>query len=190
MEQGLKERLVGAAVLVILAVIFIPMLLNNQRGSTDISGSNIPPIPDDMPVITEDTGFTAPLITDDAHSDTDADVTTENSTDSAQKKSSSKIQTKPGPETVKDTESTIREKVGVSAWVIQVGSFASKSNADDLNSDLRKAGFRSFIEPLKKSGKTSYRVRIGPELKRSDAEATRDRVKKEFKLEGILLRYP
>jgi DedD protein len=192
MEQGLKERLVGAAVLVILAVIFIPMLLNNQRSSTDISGSNIPPIPEDMPVITEDSGFTAPLITNEVQSDADADITaeTESSADSVQKKSSSKIQTKPDPETVKDTETTIREKVGVSAWVIQVGSFASKSNADDLNSDLRKAGFRSFIEPLEKSGKTSYRVRIGPELKRSDAEATRDRVKKEFKLEGILLRYP
>ena len=51
MERSLKERLVGAAVLVILAVIFIPMLFNDTPGNEPvITESNIPPKPDDIPV--------------------------------------------------------------------------------------------------------------------------------------------
>ena len=48
MEQGLKERLVGAAVLVIMAVIFIPMLLGGSPESDEpITETNIPQRPDD-----------------------------------------------------------------------------------------------------------------------------------------------
>ncbi len=48
MDRGLKERLVGAAVLVALAVIFIPMLLDDAPpGSGPISESNIPPQPEE-----------------------------------------------------------------------------------------------------------------------------------------------
>ncbi len=180
MEKGLKERLVGAAVLVILAVIFIPIILDNrQDNDLEISGSNIPTMPDNMPSISDKAGMIkhiekpVPMPVEDK---TDSDMTEQQS----QEKST----------TQQNDNKVLRDKVIVSAWVIQVGSFGNQENAEDLNKDLRKAGFRSFIEPLRKNGKTTYRVRIGPELKRSDAEATRDRIKKEFKLEGILLKYP
>src|SRR3990172_8539978 len=46
MEQRLKERLVGASVLVILAVIFIPMLLGGSPESDQlITETNIPERP-------------------------------------------------------------------------------------------------------------------------------------------------
>ena len=46
MEHRLKERLIGAAVLVMLAVIFIPMILNNaSRNDTAITETNIPKRP-------------------------------------------------------------------------------------------------------------------------------------------------
>ena len=45
MEQGrLKQRLVGAVVLIALAVIFIPMLLSGGREmEMPVFGSNVPP---------------------------------------------------------------------------------------------------------------------------------------------------
>ena len=179
MEKGLKERLVGAAVLVILGVIFIPVFLDNQKDNDlEISGSNIPPMPDNMPSISDKAGIIKHI-----ESSIPEPTEEESATDTA------KLQSRNTTED-KDGNKMIPDKVIVSAWVIQVGSFGSQENAEDLNKDLRKAGFRSFIEPLRKNGKTTYRVRIGPELKRSDAEATRDKVKKEFKLEGILLKYP
>lgn len=46
MDAGLKKRLLGAAVLIALAVIFVPMLLPNQSGSGSQSvGMQIPPMP-------------------------------------------------------------------------------------------------------------------------------------------------
>ncbi len=45
MHHRLKERLVGAAVLVVIAVIFIPMLLTGPIDSNSISKTNIPEKP-------------------------------------------------------------------------------------------------------------------------------------------------
>ena len=74
--------------------------------------------------------------------------------------------------------------VGVTAWVVQLGSFSSEENAEALNQKLRKAGFKAFVEPLKQNTGTVYRVRIGPELKRSDADAINDRLKKNMPLDS------
>jgi len=46
MEQKLKERLAGAAVLVAIAVIFIPIILSDSLETESISGSNIPEKPE------------------------------------------------------------------------------------------------------------------------------------------------
>ena len=46
MQQGLKERLVGAAVLVVIMVVFIPMLLTGPIDSGSITKTNIPDRPD------------------------------------------------------------------------------------------------------------------------------------------------
>lgn len=44
MDSGLKKRLIGAAVLIVLAVIFVPMLLPGQSGADNVS-LKIPPAP-------------------------------------------------------------------------------------------------------------------------------------------------
>ncbi len=46
------------------------------------------------------------------------------------------------------------------------------------------------VEPLKKNGQTSYRVRVGPEIKRLDAESLLKILKDKFDLEGIIVSYP
>jgi cell division septation protein DedD len=44
MDSGLKKRLIGAAVLIVLAVIFVPMLLPGSSGPDSV-GLNLPPAP-------------------------------------------------------------------------------------------------------------------------------------------------
>jgi len=46
MEQKLKERLVGAAVLVAVAVIFIPIIFTDSPETEVILGSNVPEKPE------------------------------------------------------------------------------------------------------------------------------------------------
>ncbi len=78
----------------------------------------------------------------------------------------------------------------VSAWVIQVGSFGSRENAIKLRDKLRKKGFTAFVESFGSNGKSSHRVRIGPEVNRSRAEKVLSDLSKKMSLKGIIVSYP
>jgi len=41
-----------------------------------------------------------------------------------------------------------------------------------------------------KSNKAVYRVRVGPEITRKKAEALKLKLKKEFKLSGLVVKHP
>ena len=82
------------------------------------------------------------------------------------------------------------KEVGVKAWIVQLGSFSSESNAQKLNENLRKQGFTAFVEPLQQKSRIIYRVRVGPELLRSDAEDIRDKIRKSMQMDGIVIPYP
>jgi DedD protein len=70
---------------------------------------------------------------------------------------------------------------------VQVGSFGQSANAMALRDRLRKSGFNAFVEKFQDRGKSSYRVRVGPELKRENAEKQRERLDKQFQLKGIIM---
>ena len=204
MEQGLKERLVGAAVIVIVAVIFIPMLLDNSEDrEVVITRTNIPPKPETIPEPPQENEFSSRIVPLKKEAPATGVVKTEPEIPPPEPE--------PAPVAVEDkTEAPVSEvtgkgqtstaavieneepvtNVGLSAWVVQLGSFSSQENAEKLNRQLRDAGFRSFVEPLKQNNTVSYRVRVGPELKRSDAEAINTKIKTAMKLDGIVVHYP
>lgn len=210
MHQRLKERLVGAAVLVILAVIFIPMILTGPVDSGAIKETNIPAKPDKTPkpTLIPITDANEVIDTETVVTNNDAGKETEAQQEAAEREiapvpvpratqpqSESKIATetakpKPAEPTTKSATKETDKPVGLSAWVVQLGSFATKVNADKLNLRLRKAGFPAFVEPLKQGDKIVYRVRVGPELLRSDADKLLAAIKSKLELEGIVLRYP
>lgn len=202
MEQGLKERLVGAAVLVILAVIFIPMLLDErQEEDIVITETNIPPKPESIPVAPEETDFSSRIVPLQAEQpasgniekpETDQPQPANEITDTTTSKPpemTTRPESPPATAPVMESEEPATG-VGLSAWVVQLGSFSSKENADSLNTKLRKAGFRSFVEPLKQQDTTVYRVRVGPEIKRAEADALNDQLKISMQLDGIVVPYP
>ena len=79
---------------------------------------------------------------------------------------------------------------GLPAWVVQIGSFSQEDNARGLIKKLRAAGHAAFIEKLHRDGKTIYRVRVGPELLRSDANELKNKLDKELKMDTMVLQYP
>lgn len=198
MEPGLKQRLVGAAVLVILAVIFIPMLLNTSVEEKQVMGrNNIPPQPADMPAPPAE-DFSSRIVPlehppEQAATAEPAETTTKPApaVEGAPSASGAAPVPVPAPhEPVVENKDHVAS-VGVTAWVVQLGSFSSEEKAEMLNQKLRKAGFKAFVEPLKQNNGVLYRVRIGPELKRSDADAINDRLKKDMQIEeGIVVHYP
>ena len=217
MERRLKERLIGAAVLVMLAVIFIPMVLNNNSDTeVKIEKSNIPARPEETfnsrivplqgedltPLPVKQTEQELVLESVETVMPTPKEEETEAPVSSSEPEVMTKAVTPVETVTIPDnvveniekeaesSSSAASGAVGTAAWVVQLGSFSSKENASGLNEKLRKAGYPSFVEPLKRDKGIAYRVRVGPELKRSNAQKLQQKLNKEMKIEGIIVRYP
>jgi DedD protein len=56
-------------------------------------------------------------------------------------------------------------------FVVQLGSFASRANADGLVRDMTARGFTAFVAPITSNGRELFRVRVGPVRDRAAAEA-------------------
>lgn len=196
MEQKLKERLVGAAVLVAIAVIFIPIILNDSPEIESISGSNIPEKPETtfnsriIPVIENDkkallnTVESESIGSEEIQNKNDQDIVAEKVVSDHDKIADDISANK---EAIEDE---VKIDVGLSAWIVQLGSFTEEGNAQSLNEKLRMAGYPAFVEPLKKNGKINYRVRVGPEIRRSEADLLLKNLKDKMKLDGIVVTYP
>ncbi len=77
----------------------------------------------------------------------------------------------------------------LSAWVVQLGSFSDRGNADALVKTLRSEGFTAYTELLERDGSVSHRVRVGPQMTRESAEEISQRIASEYKMESVVMRY-
>lgn len=186
MDQKLKERLTGAIVLVLLAVILLPLVMDDARKvDTGIKATNIPEKPQEefttrlVPIPEQDEVVPVEETADPAPVEEPPVVTAETETAA-----------EPAPaEPVAEPEV---ETGGLTGWVVQVGSF-SRKNADSLDARLRAAGYSSYVvdDPVvARDGSLLYRVRIGPEVLRSEALKLKAEIKKEMDLDGFVLNYP
>lgn len=218
MEERLKQRLVGATVLVALAVIFVPMLLDGvQENGLNGNGAIPPraeqrveePAPDEYPAIpalveVQGTDKEATPVAEPARLPADAGAqggrVLQGTPAAVKPAAPPRNDVKPEPlatarplparEMPRAATPPAAPAPGLSAWVVQMASFSREDNALALRDRLRAAGYTAFIERLRQPGGDSYRVRVGPEVERSRAEAVRERLEKEMKLKGFVQQYP
>ena len=191
-KQQLKKRLVGAIVLVALGIIFIPMILSGDHDSGTIWVTNIPDKPKPLqdlaqrPVPAMPVPPHAPLETRDL-----VDHTTEPQPPATTEQlASADVQSQPA-----DTESITKAEPATKAeaaraWVVQVGSFNQQANALALRDKLRKHKYTAFVESMKSANATAYRVRVGPHVRHSDAEAQQAILVKQLNIKGVVLAHP
>jgi len=187
MERALKERIIGAIVLVIFVVLVVPVFLDGPpEGGEMVSERVLLPGQDgqDTKTVVLDRERTEPIpvanSTDDAASSDDA-ATAE------------VVDEKPVPEPVIETPSARAEQQPTAKpqadapkpaasttgmWAVQLGSFSNKENAEKLAADLRKQGYAAFLSQLKTDSGQLHRVRIGPQKDRESAEAMAARLLK------------
>ncbi|MGD8682022.1 MAG: SPOR domain-containing protein [Lysobacterales bacterium] len=72
-------------------------------------------------------------------------------------------------------------------WVVQVGSFSSATNADNLVARLRTETLSAYKEQVNSGGSTIYRVRVGPFLERDEAIRAERLVKDRLSLDGVVM---
>ena len=59
--------------------------------------------------------------------------------------------------------------------------------ANKLRDRVKNAGFAVFVEPVGQGAERLWRVRVGPEADRSNAEKTRDAIKAKLALNGTVV---
>lgn len=193
MDEGLKKRLVGATVLVSLVVIFVPMLLEDEPVvETGIYKTNIPPKPardfSSRVIPTEDEQLAIPPASHRPQivplQPPPAPVVVE------------KPEPAPSPSTTEPAapaSPVVEPREGLTAWVIQVGSFSSRDNAEKLVQQIRDLKYAAFMEQADVDGKTVYRVKVGPEVDRKLADKMLSSLNNDLKplnLKGTVKSYP
>lgn len=78
----------------------------------------------------------------------------------------------------------------VTGWAVQVGAFKAQADATAQRDKLRASGYAAFVDPVAAADGTLYRVRVGPEALRANAEKLRDALKSRFKLDGLVVTQP
>ena len=90
-----------------------------------------------------------------------------------------------------DATQSTPARPNLSGWAVQVGVFSKKDGAEELAARLRAGGYAAFVEPVKLAGgQTSHRVRIGPEVRRENAQRIQNEVKSKFKLDALVVAHP
>lgn len=182
-KERIKQRLVGAVVLVALGVIFIPMILSGDReDAMPPFGSNIPEQPREltrlkkmeMPPAPSEPEVPPPsAVPIDEHTPADSEPEVAAKAPDAEPD--------PGESAAADTPP---------AWVVQVASFSNRNNALSLRKQLQDKQFNAFVEKVATDSGTLYRVRVGPQARREVAEQQQQRIAKAFDLEGVVMRHP
>ena len=189
MEQQLKQRLIGAVVLVSLAVIFIPVILEGPDDEWSPRDHTIPEPPRvdyraemelQLPEALPDEGATPAAEAEQAGLEpATAAAPDEGPAD--------KPQVKPVPETEPAERAAAEVNKLESGWYAQVGSFSQTENAGGLRDSINKAGFSAQLQQVASAKGTSYRVLVGPEPSRARAEQLLGKLGKTLNSTGIVI---
>ncbi|MCH7822167.1 MAG: SPOR domain-containing protein [Proteobacteria bacterium] len=187
MDRALKERIIGAGVLVLFVVLVVPVFLDGSPGGNEIVSERVL-----LPGQSEQANQTVVLDRDRRNPVPVASSGPTESVQTDQTASSREPQRTPPPEKQNSVERDDQTPAPVEAvasaapasgsstgmWAVQLGSFSNQKNAERLAADLRKQGFAAFLSQLSTTSGPLHRVRIGPQKDRQSAEAMAERLQK------------
>lgn len=193
MDDGLKQRLVGAIVLVAIGVIFVPSLLNQEgRRQVDLA-TQVPPEPVVMPRPLEipdpvqPEKIPAPKSFDDNYAQTVQLSVPEPPVPELNRETETVAEAY--PDSSPQPESGLNEEGIPRAWSIQVSSFESEQNAKDFERQLKTAGYTAYTRSSRANNTNVYRVFVGPKINRQTALATKAEIDKAYKTQAMLVEF-
>lgn len=167
MDTTLKQRLIGAVVLIALAVIFLPMLVQGPAPDSGVADVSLR-VPD-APAGDYETRE-LPLNVPAAAAGQAALPAAEPATPAAEGTTAAAAGAAP---TSTPAAATPDPAVAAGNWAVSFGAYASARDADAVLSRLRQAGLKGFSEQATVNGRQAWRVRVGPYPGRALAEAGR-----------------
>jgi DedD protein len=182
MNVRIRERLIGALVLVALIVLFVPALLkgpgiaSQQPPAADTKSVEIildgaaGPAESERLVPEPQIAQARPEVPVPAEPKSAEPTTTPADTATAKPES-------PGmPPAIEQARPAAAQQP---AWAVQLGAFSSRSKADKLVARLRARGYSAFVLEYRAGGQLLHRVRVGPEQDRARAVAIAERLRND-----------
>lgn len=160
MDRGLKERIVGASVLVIFAVLIVPVFLDGPGDDTAIVSESVT-----LPGQNADAGQQQTIVLERDRSEPVPAAATD---DRQPEKAAATARKAPSNESARAAAPVTASATGM--WAVQLGSFSDQENATRLAADLRKAGYAAFLSKVETASGSLHRVRVGPQKDRDSAE--------------------
>ena len=200
MDDGLKQRLVGAAVLVAVAVLFIPVLFERESRLVVDHTSQIPPpllvepvtveLPQDNPEIppVQSAESMYELLPEDpvgqsvVKDNTAAPVQTAVATPTAKPAVA-------GTEASSPAREVLDERGIPKAWAIQVASFNTQARANAMRDQLLAKDYPAFTRSAETSQGTLTRVFVGPKISRDQAYSLKSKLDSELKTETLVVTF-
>jgi len=175
LDTALKQRLIGAAVLVALAVIFLPMLVKGPAPDSGVSD-----VPLKMPgapggeMETRELPLAAPgevpkggAVGMDA-TPVDRPQPAAAATDAGAAPPADPSATPPA-----DAAQALPPTAAGGDYAVHFGAYATQKGADQVVALAKNAGLPAYSETTTVNGKSAFRVRIGPYANRAEAESVR-----------------
>lgn len=197
----MRHRMIGAVVLIFLAVLFLPWLFDGA-GYEAMQGLEQPipkrpqfvapvtptgPIPDPLVLVTNHGSDPAVRQVPDARAYRGSRLPepTDNGVSVKRERSAEPDRAVASPPVAAESG----RAVGV-GWAVQVGSYRREANARGQAQALRTAGFPAFVERAQAEGGTVWRVKVGPRAQRDEALRLRDEVGRRMDVTGIVVTHP
>ena len=183
MDRALKERIIGAAVLVVFVVLVVPVFLDGppEEGAV-VTERVLLPGQDDQKtqtvVLERDRTEPVPVANTAPNDNAEPPSQDEPEQEPIRQPEPSRLPPKPVSEPAADTPKDAPPASSTGMWAVQLGSFSNKDNAERLAADLRKQGYAAFLSQLDTASGTLHRVRIGPLKDRDSAEQMAARLQK------------
>ncbi len=160
----LRERLIGALVLVTLVVLLVPAVLT---GRAPVREAAPEPESAGLEIVLDATP--APAL---------EQPVPEPELPAAPEPASTPAESPAVPASLAAAPAAVAPAGAPPAFAVQLGAFKTRDRADQWVSELREQGYSAFVFEYRAGGQILYRVRVGPESDRSRAQALADRLRK------------
>ncbi len=173
MNDGLKQRIIGAFVLLALAAIFLPVVLNFSDERTVDTRSRIPTAPDIKPVT----------------------ISEPSRVENVDPAPSPDQMFQLGVNLPSQGESLLDEAPGldddgmIKAWLVQVIAFSSEKKAREMSEQLKADGYKAFYKQGRTSSGEVFRVFVGPKVEKQKALEAKQNIDKKYGVKAIIIRF-
>ena len=175
MDTALKQRLIGAAVLVALAVIFLPMLVKGPAPDSGVS--DVPLKMPDAPggeMETRELPLAAPgEVPKGGAVGMDATPVDRPQPAAAAPDAGAAPPADPSATPPADAAQALPPTAAGGDYAVHFGAYATQKGADQVVALAKNAGLPAYSETTTVNGKSAFRVRIGPYANRAEAESVR-----------------